>query len=122
MILSIMFSSMSSSLRTDPSLVNALDAGIKSVMQCGGATKGDRTMLDALIPACEAGVANAGTSAADVAKAMAQAAKEGAEATAQMKKAQAGRAAYVGETDLVGNVDPGSMAIALAFEAIEKAF
>lgn len=57
-LLSIMFSSMSKSLQDDPSLVNALNAGVKAMSEYGGAQKGDRTMLDALIPACESGLAN----------------------------------------------------------------
>ena len=115
-LLSIMFSSMANSLKSgDKSLVKALDAGIKSIQEYGGASKGDRTMLDALIPACEAGAANSTASAKDLATQMSEAATKGAEATAQMKSAQAGRSAYVGETDLVGNVDPGSMAAAFAF-------
>lgn len=77
-------------------------------------------MLDALIPACEVGTANSSASLEDMTKLMAQAAKAGAEETAQMRSAQAGRSAYVGETDLVGNVDPGSMAVALAFEAMAQ--
>lgn len=120
-LLGIMFSSMSNSLKSDPSIVNALNAGIKSIQEYGGAQLGDRTMLDALIPACEAGVANSSASAAEIAKLMAEAATKGATDTAQMKKAQAGRSAYVGEADLEGNVDPGAMAVAFAFEAIEKA-
>lgn len=36
-LLSIMFSSMSNSLKTDPSMVNALNAGIKSIQEYGGA-------------------------------------------------------------------------------------
>lgn len=115
-LLSIMFSSMANSLKSgDKSLVKALDAGIKSIQEYGGASKGDRTMLDALIPACEAGAANSTASAKELATQMSEAATKGAEATAQMKSAQAGRSAYVGETDLVGNVDPGSMAAAFAF-------
>lgn len=77
-------------------------------------------MLDALIPACEAGAANSEASAGEMAKHMSQAATKGAEETAKMASAQAGRSAYVGEADLVGNVDPGSMATAFAFQAIEK--
>ena len=120
-LLSIMFSSMASALKSgDCSLTQALNSGIKSIQEYGGASKGDRTMLDSLIPACEAGLSAAETSPKDQAKAMQEAALKGAQETSQMKSAQAGRSAYVGETDLVGNVDPGSMAVAFVFEAIEK--
>ena len=72
-------------------------------------------MLDALIPACEVALANPQGSGHEIAKAMAEAATKGAEETANMKTAQAGRSAYVGSSDLIGNVDPGSMAAAYTF-------
>lgn len=82
-LLSIMFSSMANSLKSgDKSLVKALDAGIKSIQEYGGASKGDRTMLDALIPASEAGAANSTASAKELATQMSEAATKGAEATA----------------------------------------
>ena len=54
-LLSIMFSSMANSLKKGDPIVEALDAGIKSIQEYGGAGRGDRTMLDAFIPAQEAG-------------------------------------------------------------------
>lgn len=44
-------------------------------------------MLDALIPACEAGLENANESLKEMASKMAEAALKGAESTAQMKSA-----------------------------------
>lgn len=81
-LLSIMFSSMSTSLKSNPSIITALNAGIDSIKEYGGAQKGDRTMLDALIPAVEVGQANASDSKPELAKKMYEAAKKGAEETA----------------------------------------
>jgi len=89
----------------------ALREGVNQMRFYGGASLGDRTMLDALIPAVEALERGA-----DVAVA-AHAAHDGAEATSRMTKAHAGRSSYLAETDLHGVADPGAVAIAAAFEA-----
>ena len=54
------------------------------------------------------------------AAAAAKAARKGAEATARMKKARAGRSTYVGGDRLAGYVDPGAEAVARAFEAVAR--
>ena len=67
-------------------------------------------MIDALQPALEAlpgGIAKA-----------AIAAREGANATALITRANAGRAAYVPEENLSGHNDPGAEAVALVFEGL----
>ncbi len=89
----------------------ALSAGVDRMKQYGGAELGDRTMLDALVPALEA----RGRGAA----AAAEAARAGADATAKMKSARAGRAAYVGADALAGVVDPGAEAVARVFAALK---
>ena len=76
----------------------------------GGAQKGDRTMIDALEPALNA--LPRGLSAA------AAAAREGADATARMGRAKAGRASYVPEENLIGHNDPGAEAVARLFEGL----
>ena len=76
----------------------------------GGAKLGDRTMLDALIPAVEA--LEQGLPAA------AAAAREGAERTAAMGHAGAGRSSYVPEQALLGVADPGAEAVARAWQAL----
>ena len=53
--------------------------------------------------------------------AMARAARQGADATAEMAKARAGRSAYVPSAHLVGNSDPGAEAVARVFEALADA-
>jgi dihydroxyacetone kinase len=93
---------------------DALLAGLDAVKRYGGAKPGDRTMVDALEPALI--VLSQGGSIADAARA----AREGAERTRLMDKALAGRSAYLNTKSLQGNVDPGSEAVARAFEALSK--
>lgn len=92
----------------------ALREGVRRVQHYGGAKQGDRTMLDALIPALEALEAGGGLVAA------AGAARRGAELTASMAKANAGRSSYVRESALRGVPDPGAVAIAIVFEALAR--
>ena len=90
----------------------AFAAGVSRIGQNGGAKPGDRTMLDALVPAADRLIAG-GT----LAEAAAQA-RRGADATAGMRRASAGRAAYLSGRDLTGNPDPGAEMVARAFEAV----
>jgi len=53
--------------------------------------------------------------------AAATAAQEGADATASMKRAHAGRSSYVAAANLFGVKDPGAAAVALAFLAAANA-
>jgi ATP-dependent dihydroxyacetone kinase len=88
----------------------ALTLGLERIRQVGGAVEGDRTMIDALAPALAAlplGLAEA-----------ARAARTGADATAAITRAKAGRAAYVPAANLAGNNDPGAEAVARLFEGI----
>jgi dihydroxyacetone kinase len=86
----------------------ALQAGLDRMRQIGGANPGDRTMVDALLPALDRlsqGLPEA-----------AKAAREGANFTATLQKAQAGRATYISADQLEGHVDPGAEAVARLFE------
>ncbi len=87
----------------------SLQAGLARMMEYGGAKPGDRTMIDALLPALLA--------LPDVAKA-AQAARLGADGTANMLSARAGRATYVSAEKLKGVNDPGAEAVALLLEGL----
>ena len=82
------------------SLPKALATAAARIAQIGGAKAGDKTMLDALIPA---------SLAADAAGA-ALAARQGAEATRPMA-ARRGRARHV-EGAGVGHLDPGAVSVA----------
>jgi dihydroxyacetone kinase len=110
-LLSIFAAATGRTLASGASWPVSLRAGVDQVRFYGGAGPGDRTMLDALIPAVAA-LEQGGDCAA-----AARAAREGAEATARMAKAQAGRSSYLAETALKGVADPGAVAIAAAFDA-----
>lgn len=90
--------------------VAALRAGLDRVQQVGGAGPGDRTMIDALLPALDA--------LSDSLQAAAGAARKGADQTAKIVKAKAGRATYVAEDKLEGHNDPGAEAVARLFEML----
>jgi dihydroxyacetone kinase len=90
----------------------SLQAGLRRMMEHGGARPGDRTMIDALEPAIAELVA--GKSMAVAAKA----ARAGADATARMQRARAGRSTYVAAANLSGIPDPGAEAVASLFEGL----
>jgi dihydroxyacetone kinase len=91
---------------------SALAAAIAAISELGGAKQGDRTMLDALIPALDA------WSSGDMAGA-ASAAEAGAQATSAMQPRQ-GRATYIGER-AIGVPDAGAVAVFIWLKAIAGA-
>ncbi|MDB4222655.1 dihydroxyacetone kinase subunit DhaK [Granulosicoccus sp.] len=109
-ILAIFFNATGDACARGVPVHEALAEGLARVCQVGGAELGDRTMIDALQPALQA--LPGGMSLA------AQAARAGADATALITKAKAGRAAYVPEENLMGHNDPGAEAVALVFEGL----
>jgi dihydroxyacetone kinase len=109
-LLSILFTAMGTSLAAGATLGAAFEAGLDRVQHHGGARAGDRTMLDALLPAAAALPGGVGAAA--------RAARAGAEATAAMSRAGAGRSSYVPDAALRGVVDPGAEAIARIFTAL----
>ncbi|WP_327181372.1 dihydroxyacetone kinase subunit DhaL [Streptomyces sp. NBC_01334] len=86
----------------------ALRAGVDAVMQLGGAAPGDKTMIDALVPAVDALPEGFGAARA--------AAEQGAEATTPLQ-ARKGRASYLGERS-IGHQDPGATSAALLVAAL----
>ena len=111
-LLSIFASAAGLALQQGDPLPEALMAGARRMQHYGGANEGDRTMMDALLPALRAFGADGDL------KAAAQAARAGADATARMRSARAGRSSYVGADDLDGIVDPGAEAVARDFAAL----
>ena len=79
----------------------------------GGAQVGDSTLIDALQPALEA-------LRDSVLEEAILAAQCGAESTATMQQAKAGRASYVNSDNLNGVPDPGAVAVAEVFAALGK--
>ena len=94
----IFFEAAARALRASGSWTGALRAGTDAVSSYGGARSGDRTMLDALLPAAEAAehAQRGGVDAREVLRAAAGAAEAGAEHTQTLGQAQAGRSAYHG--------------------------
>lgn len=99
----------------------AIRAGLNKLMQFSGAHQGDKTMLDALIPAIEAleKEAEKGADIDAMFAAAAKAARDGAEATKQMVPTR-GRAKNMGEK-AVGFIDPGATSMAILFESFNQA-
>lgn len=104
----------------EPHWVGAFRAGVAAIAELGGAGAGDRTMLDALLPAVDA-LATALRDGAETSVAWdrsAQAARDGAAATARMLP-RVGRASYLGERAL-GYEDGGAVAVAVCILAIAQ--
>ncbi|WP_018546232.1 dihydroxyacetone kinase subunit DhaL [Streptomyces sp. LaPpAH-108] len=95
---------------SEAQLAEALRAGVDGVRALGGAAPGDKTMLDALIPAVDA--------LGDGFPAARAAAEEGAVATTPLL-ARKGRASYLGERS-IGHQDPGATSSALLIAALAK--
>merc|ERR1712062_653130 len=108
--------SESSSLTT---IAKAFKSGIQEMMHVGRALPGDRTMLDALIPAQDA-IQNNADSKKIALKAAADAAESGAKLTATMI-AKAGRAAYCKDRNETKSPDAGAVMISRVFAAINVA-
>ena len=97
----------------------AFEAGLKAVRRQTKAQPGDKTMMDALVPAIEAlrAAADAGRSVTDALHEAACAARTGAESTRNFT-ARYGRAKFLGEKTR-GHQDPGATSIALLFEGFD---
>jgi dihydroxyacetone kinase len=115
-LLAVFCTAAASACSAGASWTAALQRGAEAIQTYGGAGEGDRTMLDALLPALRA--LSAENQGAEGLRAAADAAREGADATAAMARARAGRASYVGAAHLQGVVDPGAEAVARVFAAL----
>jgi len=111
-LLAIFFAAAGDAASSGLTMRAALQAGLERMQEIGGAKPGDRTMIDALHPALAA--LDAGLPAATAA------ARQGANHTATLSVAKAGRAAYVNSEKLKGQLDPGAEAVARLFEALNK--
>ncbi len=98
--------------------VTALGAAVQGIRDRGKATTGEKTMLDALVPAEEALAAAArdGLGLREAFALAATAAEEGAKATIPML-ATKGRASYLGERS-IGHQDAGATSSALMLRAV----
>jgi dihydroxyacetone kinase len=107
-LLAIFFAAAGDASSSGQPMHMALQSGLKRLRQIGGANPGDRTMVDALNPALE--VLHEGLEHA------AKAARKGADYTATLTTAKAGRATYINSDQLRGHTDPGAEAVARLFE------
>ncbi len=101
-------------------LVACFTAGIQGLISRGKAAVGEKTMVDALMPALEAlkptGADDSIPAALDRAVA---AAKKGADSTIPLV-AKKGRASYLGERS-ANHLDPGASSTVLLFDALQRA-
>lgn len=114
----IMFTQFAETIETSPSIGAEtfgamLGSGLEGIQTIGSAKVGDKTLLDALVPAIEAfNSANAaGKPFADALDAMAAAAEQGRDSTRDLV-AKIGRASRLGERS-VGVLDAGATSCAL---------
>ena len=91
-----------------------LAVAAEAVQKRGGAAPGQKTMIDALVPAAAAATTHAAL--ADVLAAAAQAAADGVEATRGML-ATTGKARSLGERSL-GHIDPGALSVSIILRAM----
>ncbi|HEX3650579.1 MAG TPA: dihydroxyacetone kinase subunit DhaL [Pseudonocardiaceae bacterium] len=105
---------------TGADAVAMLRAAAEGIKLRGKSDVGDKTLLDALVPmtgAIEQRLASGtGTSAPEVAKVAAEAARAAADATSTML-AMRGRASYTGERS-IGSPDAGAVAVAVMAERV----
>jgi dihydroxyacetone kinase phosphoprotein-dependent L subunit len=105
--------------RLEPAqIVAMLRASIEGIKARGKSDVGDKTLLDALVPAVSTieEQISAGHDSAAIVRAAAATAREHAEATRPMQ-AMRGRASYTGERS-IGTLDAGAIAVALMFETL----
>jgi dihydroxyacetone kinase len=99
---------------------DAFQAGCQAIGELGGAARGDRTMLDALLPAAEAFQAalRSGQPINKALGAAAAAAEAGAKSTCEMMPRR-GRSSYLGSR-VLGHLDPGAEAVSVWLAALAR--
>lgn len=118
-LIELMLRKMSSTLSRCESIskkemIIAFKAGVDAVSLYGGASVGSRTMLDALVPA------TIEVELSGNLQEMAVKARQGADSTATMALASAGRSNYLSSDTLMGTPDPGAVAVAIVMESISS--
>jgi len=102
-----------------PDLFAVFQAGLQGLMNRGKASVGDKTMVDALVPAVAALKPEGEEGLAKLLDRAVAAAKAGAESTVPLV-AKKGRASYLGERS-AGHKDPGATSTVLLLEALQQA-
>ena len=105
-----------------PDFLDMLEAAVAGVQTRGRSVQGEKTMLDAMIPALEAmkDAAGNGGDVKTVLLAGTQAAQKGVEYTKTII-ATKGRASYLGERSL-GHQDPGATSFMILLDAIASSY
>ena len=105
-----------------PALARFIAGMSGGILKRGGAAPGDKTMVDAWVPAAEAAMeaAEAGADEAGVLDAAREAAERGAADTAALESRR-GRSAKLGQRS-IGHVDPGAASAHLMLAALATAF
>ena len=104
---------------TQEELATLFEAGLQGLMHRGKAVVGEKTMVDALVPAIETLKPFDHDSVADALDRAVTAAKRGAGSTVPLV-AKKGRASYLGERS-AGHLDPGAASSVLLLEALQQA-
>jgi dihydroxyacetone kinase-like protein len=104
---------------TTPEVSAVFASGLQGLMNRGKAAVGEKTMVDALVPAIEALRPAGNDSLADAIDRAVAAAKKGADSTVPLV-AKKGRASYLGERS-AGHLDPGAASSVLLLEALQQA-
>jgi len=105
---------------THEELFTVFAAGLQGLMNRGKAIVGEKTMVDALVPAIEALKPHEQDSLSDALDRAVTAAICGADSTVPLV-AKKGRASYLGERS-AGHLDPGASSTTLLLEALQQAF
>lgn len=107
---------------TVPDFLAGFQQAIEGIMQRGRSTKGEKTMLDAMIPALKAmeAACGRGQDAREALKEGAAAALAGAEHTKELI-ATKGRASYLGERG-IGHQDPGATSFTYMIQTAAEQF
>lgn len=109
-LLAIFFAAAGDAASSGLTMRDSLAAGLARMQEIGGAKLGDRTMVDALQPALDALEQGLPKAAA--------AARNGADRTANILRAKAGRASYLSAEQIRGHIDPGAEAVARLLERL----
>jgi dihydroxyacetone kinase-like protein len=104
---------------TAPELAASFETGLKALMSRGKAVVGEKTMIDALVPAVAALNAADQQGLATALDQAVAAARQGRDSTIPLV-ATKGRASYLGERS-AGHVDPGATSSVLLLEALQQA-
>jgi len=125
-LLGSFFIGMSEGVDEEPELDSSavsemLIAGVNKMHKQSRAQVGDKTMMDAMLPALDAlKSADKSATISDILNQAAKAASDGSEATKNMK-AKFGRARNLGDR-VLGHKDPGSVSISLIFQGFHESF